>query len=61
MNKPVLHRRNSGSFRFGLTALCGEKGDKLRMTTNTKWVTCSACRVRIDAQRAAAKERMAAL
>lgn len=58
--KPVLHRRGSSNFKFSImTSLCGEKGEKVRMTSNAKWVTCPKCRMQIDAQRAAAKERMA--
>ena len=55
--KPLLHRRGSGSFGFSALPICGEKGDKVKMTSNPKWVTCPKCRERIDAQRAAAKER----
>ena len=55
--KPILHRRGSGSFGFSAAALCGEKGDKVKMTSNPKWVTCPKCRARIEAQRAAARER----
>ena len=56
--KPLLHRRSSGNFGFSImTSLCGEKGDKVKMTSNPKWVTCPKCRERIDAQRVAAKER----
>jgi len=61
MKPAVLHGRNTGSFGFGLAALCGEKGPKLRMTTNTRWITCVECRHLIDARRAAAKARTAAL
>lgn len=57
----VLHRRNAGSFRFGINALCGASGQKLQMTTNTRWVKCPECLWLIAAMRKAAKERMAAL
>lgn len=55
--KPLLHRRGSGRFGFSGIALCGEKGDKVKMTSHPKFVTCPKCRERIEAQRTAARER----
>lgn len=57
--KPTTHRRNTGSFGFGLKALCGAKGGK--MVTNPKYVDCAECIELIKSQRAAAKARMVAL
>jgi hypothetical protein len=62
MKPYITHRRGSGNFKFSImTSLCGEKGEKLHMTSNSRWVTCKACKQIIEAQRAAAKERMAGL
>lgn len=53
MTKPTIHRRNTGSFGFGMKALCGVKGGK--MVTNPKYVDCAECKRLIKLYRAAVK------
>lgn len=51
----VTHRRNSGSFGFGVRALCGAKDGT--MSSNPKNVNCALCLEHIKRFREAAQRR----
>ena len=57
----VTHKRNVGLFRMGLNALCGARGENVRMSTNSKHATCPACIKILGERRAAAREKAAQL
>jgi hypothetical protein len=59
MTPAVTHHRATGSFGFGVTALCGASGSGLKATTRPKYVSCPACQVKDKAIKAAARERAA--
>ena len=57
----ITHKRNTGMFRMGLNALCGARGENVRMSTNSKHTTCPTCIALTAARRAAAREKAVGL
>ena len=53
----ITHKRNTGIYRMGLNALCGARGEKVRMATSAKFTTCPTCIKILGERRAAAREK----